>query len=74
MSKLVSLSDVAYKTLSRMKGKDMSFSDVILKLVSTASPKRNFLKFAGSMQSQSVELERFKRQIKSDRERNTETV
>jgi predicted CopG family antitoxin len=74
MTRQVSLSEEAYKTLSKIKGKEMSFSDIVLKLVSATSPKRNFLKFAGIMKSQSVELEQFKKQIEKDRKRNMEVM
>lgn len=68
------MSEEAYRTLSKIKSKEMSFSDIVLKLVSTAIPKRNFLKLAGALKAQSAELERFKKQIGSDRKRNTEAV
>lgn len=72
MTKLVSLSDEAYATLAKMKGKDMSFSQVILKLVYSAKPKRDFTKLAGTLKSETKELDKFKKQIKEDRQRNVE--
>jgi predicted CopG family antitoxin len=72
MTRQVALSEEAYKTLSRMKGRKMSFSGVILKLVDASRQKRNFLRFAGTLKAQSEDLEQFKRQIESDRLRNTE--
>ncbi|MCL4379254.1 MAG: antitoxin VapB family protein [Candidatus Marsarchaeota archaeon] len=72
MTKLVSLSDPAYRTLQKMKGKNMSFSDVVLKLADAASPKRDFLKFAGVLKRHARELEKLKAQIAEDRERNTD--
>ena len=70
----MALSEEAYGTLSKMKGKEMSFSDIVLKLVGAAAPKRNFLKLAGTLKAQSAELERFKKQIVRDRKRNTEAM
>ena len=70
MTRQVSLSEEAYKTLSKMKGRDMSFSKVILKLVGVASQKRNFLKYAGKLKAQSEDLEQFKKQIEADRQIN----
>ncbi len=70
MTKLVSLSNEAYSTLYKMKAKDMSFSQIILKLVTISRPKRNFLKFAGMLKSQSKDLEQFKKQLNTDRQRN----
>lgn len=74
MTKLVSLSEEAYKTLSKMKGRDMSFSDVVLKLVGATFPKRDFLKLAGVLKSQSAELERFKKEVEKGRKMNVETA
>ena len=74
MSKLVSLSNAAYSTLQRMKGKDMSFSDVILKLVSSSSPKRNFMRFAGSLKKEYKGLESLKKQIEEDRRMNKDII
>ena len=45
MSKLVSLSEKAYKTLLKMKKSDESFSDVVLKL--TDKKKKSIMRFAG---------------------------
>ncbi len=46
MSKLVSLSEKAYKTLSRMKRGRESFSDVVLKLAERKR-KKSIMRFAG---------------------------
>ena len=72
MTRQVALSEEAYNTLSKMKGRNTSFSEIILKLVGTVRQKRNFLKLAGTLKSQSADLERFKKQIEADRLRNTE--
>ena len=74
MTRQVALSEEAYGTLSKMKGKEMSFSDLVLKLAGAATPKRNFLKLAGELKSQSAKLESFKKQIGRDRKRNAEAV
>jgi predicted CopG family antitoxin len=72
MTRPVSLSNAAYSTLQKMKGKGMSFSDVILKMAGESRPKRSFLKFAGSLKSESIDLESFKKQIEEDRKKNTD--
>ncbi|MCS6767610.1 MAG: antitoxin VapB family protein [Candidatus Nitrosocaldus sp.] len=46
MTKVISLSDEAYKALKRIKGKDESFSDVILRLIGSIEP-RPLSEFAG---------------------------
>lgn len=74
MTKLVSLSNVAYATLLKMKGKNMSFSDVIMKVVGNGGPRHDFLKFAGSLKAHSKELEKFTAEIEADRKRNIEKV
>ena len=74
MTRPVSLSEEAYRTLSRLKGKNMSFSDVVIKLTGSAAPKRNFLRFAGALEAQAPELERFKKQIEKERKANVERV
>jgi len=74
MTRQVALSEEAYRTLSKMKGKEMSFSDIVLRLAGGAIPKRNFLKLAGALRARSSELERFKRQIAKDRKKNTEAT
>lgn len=73
-SKLVSLSDAAYSTLSKMKGKGMSFSDVVMYLVDIANKKRDFTKFAGRLSGRSAELGRLKRQIGKGRKLNVNVV
>jgi predicted CopG family antitoxin len=55
-----------------MKGKNMSFSDVVLKLASGGGPKRNFMKLAGSLKKESKSLESLKKQIEEDRKINTD--
>lgn len=72
MSKLVSLSNETYNTLKGMKGKNMSFSDVILELINKVEQKHDFLSLAGSLKFKSKELERFEEQIMQDRKRNTD--
>ncbi len=74
MTKLVSLSNEAYSTLKKMKGKNMSFSDIVLKLVSSTNPKRDFLRLAGTFKSESPEFEAFKKQIDEDRKRNKDKM
>ena len=70
MTKLVSLSNVAYSELSKLKGKKMSFSDAILNLIKQQKEKGDIRKFAGILKTKKNELERFGLQIQKDRRRN----
>ncbi|EQB66926.1 MAG: antitoxin VapB family protein [Thermoplasmataceae archaeon] len=74
MTKPVTLSNEAYEALKKIKGKDMSFSDVVLKLVKQSMGTHDFNKFAGTLKAQASELEKFKLQIEEDRERNVENM
>ena len=74
MTKPVTLSNEAYEALKKIKGKDMSFSDVVLKLVELSNTKQDFHKFAGALKAQASELEKFKLQIEEDRTRNAEKM
>ena len=74
MTKPVTLSNKAYEALKKVKGKDMSFSDVVLKLIEHSNSERDFNKFAGILKAQASELEKFKVQIEEDRARNIEKV
>jgi predicted CopG family antitoxin len=60
MVKPVSLSDKAYDILSSMKGKDESFSDVVLRLSKTSDIKR----FAGCLD---VEWDGIKKNLEAGR-------
>ncbi len=70
MTKMVSLSEEAYETLSKMKDNGTSFSQLILKLVGESKQKRDFFRFAGSLKAESKELDQFKKQVQKDRNRN----
>ena len=74
MTKPVTLSNEAYEALKKVKGKDMSFSEAVLKLVENSNPKKDFNKFAGALKAQARELEKFKLQIEEDRARNDEKM
>ena len=74
MTKPVTLSNAAYEALKKLKGKDMSFSDIVLKLVEHSNNKQDFNKFAGALKAQANELEKFKLQIEEDRKRNAEKM
>jgi len=65
MTKIVSLSDRAYSELKNRKGKDESFSDVVLRIIegrSAGSP----LKFFGAWSGE--EFERISKDLKRQRE------
>ena len=74
MTKPVTLSNKAYEALKKVKGKDMSFSDVVLKLIEHSNSERDFNKFAGILKAQASELEKFKVQVEEERARNVEKV
>ena len=74
MTKPVTLSNAAYEALKKVKGKDMSFSDAVLKLVEHSNNTQDFNKFAGALKAQANELEKFKLQIEEDRTRNAEKM
>ena len=74
MTKPVTLSNAAYEALLKLKDKEASFSDVVLKLVDKYYRKNDFKKFAGSLKAKSEDYERLKKQIERDREQNTEKL
>ena len=74
MTKPVTLSNEAYEALKKVKGKGMSFSDVVLKLIEHSNSEQDFNKFAGILKAQARELGKFKVQIEEDRKRNVEKV
>ena len=55
MTKVISLSEEAYKALKRLKGKGESFSDVVMRITKTAEP-RSLLGFAGKWKGTDIEL------------------
>ena len=60
MTKMVSLSELAYSKLTQIKGKNMSFSDVILKLLDENKGKVDISEFAGILKDRSKELDKIK--------------
>ena len=70
MVKMVSLSELAYSKLSERKGKDMSFSDVILDLLEENKGKVDISRFAGILKDRSKELDKIKKEILKNRKRN----
>ena len=72
MTKPVTLSDEAYRELLKIKGKDMSFSDVVMKLVERNKNTPDFKSFSGALKEERRELESFKKSIMEDRKQNTD--
>ena len=70
MTKLVSLSNAVYARLKQMKGKELSFSEVIMSLLEKSKGIGDLKEFAGAGKDDSEELEKFERQIDADRKRN----
>ncbi len=68
MSKLVSLSDKAYRNLLKMKKTSESFSDVVLKL--TDKKKKSIMRFAGIWKDDK-ELDKIFADILKDRHKTT---
>ncbi len=65
MTKMVSLTDRAYATLSAKKGPGESFSDLVIRLAS--KDQSGILDLIGSLSGRSKELVRLERQIYRDR-------
>lgn len=55
MTKVISLSEEAYKALKRLKGEGESFSDVVMRIAKTAEPK-SLLGFAGKWEGADIEM------------------
>lgn len=67
---MVSLSELAYSKLAQIKGKNMSFSDVILKLLDENRGNTDISEFAGVLKSRGRELDRIKLEVLKERKRN----
>jgi predicted CopG family antitoxin len=70
MVKMVSLSELAYSKLAQKKGKNMSFSDVILKLLDENKGRIDISEFAGILKSREKELDKIKIEVLKERRRN----
>ncbi len=68
MTKVISLSDKAYKILKDQKGPNESFSDVVLRL-SEGKEKKPLLQFAGSWNGD--DAEKIFSRIQKERENST---
>ncbi|MFH0897142.1 MAG: antitoxin VapB family protein [Candidatus Bathyarchaeota archaeon] len=68
MTKVISLSEDAYKALKRLKRRGESFSDVVMKMAKNAEPK-SLLEFAGGWTGNDIK-EVFEK-IHSEREATT---
>ena len=55
MTKVISLSEEAYKVLKRLKEEGESFSDVVMRMTKAAEPK-SLLGFAGKWQGTDIEM------------------
>jgi predicted CopG family antitoxin len=55
MTKVISLSEEAYKALKRLKGEGESFSDVVMRMTKTAEPK-SLLGFMGRWKGADIDL------------------
>ncbi|MBN2251503.1 MAG: antitoxin [Candidatus Altiarchaeota archaeon] len=66
MTKIVSLSDTAYKRLSLLKGEKDSFSDVVIKLTEKEM-KKSLIDFAGSWRGEKKETAGIFDEIKKER-------
>ena len=69
MTKVVSLSDEAYRTLKILKGMK-SFSEIVLEMArERASKRRNIMEFAGIWEDNADEWEQIKNKIYEDRKK-----
>ena len=66
MTKVISLSEKAYGTLKKLKRRNESFSDVVLRMAHQLS-KKSILQFAGSWKGDDIDV--VFRQVTKDRER-----
>ena len=67
MAKQIAISDEVYNTLVEMKGKDKSFSQVIMSLVGWRAKNRAIMKFAGVGKNDAKRLDELKRFIAENR-------
>ena len=70
MTKLVSLSNEVYAELLKIKGREESFSSVILSLTKQKKEREDIRRFAGVLKGHKTELEKFKSMIARDRKNN----
>ena len=70
MVKMVSLSELAYSKLAERKDKNMSFSDIILKLIDENKGKADISEFAGILKSKGKELDKIKIEVLKERRKN----
>lgn len=68
MVKVISLSELAYKELKEKKGKEDSFSDVVIRLVEKTK-KPHILDFFGKWSGNKKELDKMERMIYKDRKK-----
>lgn len=68
MTKVISLSDPAYKRLSMLKGEKESFSEVVMKITEKES-KRSLLDFAGAWEDDKEEMTTIFEKIAKERKK-----
>ncbi len=68
MTRVISLSDVAYNELKRLKEENESFSDVVLK-ITREGKKKNLMKFFGAWPGPKEELDKIEKMIYEQRKR-----
>ena len=73
MTKLISVSKKAYEILIKRKGKDASFSDVIISLYNDSKGK-GIEEFAGALKYKSKELKTIERKISISRKKVTSRI
>ncbi len=71
MVKVISLSETAYKELKEKKGKEDSFSDVVLRLIELekTEKKKTILDFFGKWPGDKKELDKIEKRIYEDRKK-----
>jgi len=67
MTKVISLSEIAYETLNKLKRPNESFSDVVLRMAGKA-PRKSIVEFAGTWEGNDID-EVFS-QVMKDRKRS----
>lgn len=68
MVKVISLSNEAYSRLKALKGRDKSFSDVVVE-VTDGRKKNNLMDFAGALTDNAKEWEEIGKKIYEDRKK-----
>jgi predicted CopG family antitoxin len=65
VTKLISVSEEAYSRLAKLKGKEKSFTEIIIEL--TEKKKSDFMEFFGALKMNKNEIKKLKSKLKKER-------